>query len=574
MLRCTKGTACGGACIRQGSKCRQALDQKKSAEIQKAQDLIKKKIGLGVKIKNAQRKGALTEEIRLRGQRADLSAGAKAQVKAKSAEQLQLDMEKLPLATSVRDQMIRLAMQGIPTGPDASKSADPTSKPLMSLDGMSNKRIQEAAEAARKFGFPTEADKLEKALAQRGGQVRGELTLARKNLGEVQEKGLAAMMAGRETSMNRALGEQEIARRQVDIAVLKRFIKDIEKDTGPEADEKRRLYKEALSNANNSLDKKQQEQKTNATGNQLWARGDAKDFDRAISKEQLRRDGDQTFDQWSDTTKSGAKKLGEGAFGTVIKDPKGTYAVKRGDISDTEAKIVQKIGDLDLGPRLIAADIDGPGNSSNPGVDIRRGRIAMSVVPGNPIGQSRKPDDEIGGVKVADSYWTARAKLHRLGVAHNDMHIDNVLIDRRGNGRFVDMGLAQDNPKAALSEAMGAFNPPRGSNADRISARGAGDGDWQVRRYNGTGGKVMARAQTSEAGRRELQERAPVAARVLDNKNEVQYKMLRDGFSKDDIATVMDHGLRNPLSTYEKGVWSRMTNEQAQGYIDTLYDGV
>ena len=542
MLRCTRGTACGGACIRQGAKCRQALDQKKSAEIQKAQDLIKKKIGLGVKIRNAQRKGALTEEIRLRGQRADLSAGAKAQVKAKSAEQLQLDMEA-------------------------------KSKPLMTLDGMSNKRIQEAAEAARQFGFPTEAAKLEKALVERGGQVRGELTLARKNLEEVQAKGLAAMMAGRETSMNRALGEQEIARRQVDIAVLKRFIKDIENDTSPEAAERRRLFKEALSNANNSLDKKQQEQKTSATGNQIWARGDAKDFDGAMSREQLRREGDQTFDKWSDTTKSGAKKLGEGSFGTVIKDPKGTYAVKRGDISDTEAKIIQKIGDLDLGPRLIAADIDGPGNSTNRGVDIRRGRIAMDIVPGRPIGK-KKPDDEVGGVKVADSYWAARAKLHRLGIAHNDMHIQNVLIDRKGTGRFVDMGLAQDSPKAALSEAMGAFSPPRGATANRIEAKGEGDGDWQVRRWDGTGGRLLGKAQKSPAGRQELQERAPVAARVLDNKNEVQYKMVRDGFSKDDIANVMDHGLSTPLSSYSKGVWSRMTDEQAQDYINTLYEGI
>ena len=551
MLRCNKGTACGGACIRQGAKCRQALDQKKSAEIQKAQDLIKKKIGLGVKIKNAQRKGALTEEARLRRLREDLSVGAKAQVKAKSAEQLQLDMEA-------------------------------KSKPLMTLDGMSNKRIQEAAEAARQFGFPTEAAKLEKALVQRGGQVRGELTLARKNLEEVQAKGVAAMVAGRETSMNRALGEQEIARRKVDVAVLKRFIKDIEKDTSPEAAERRRQIQEALSNANKILDKKQQEQKNldkttgaagNTTGNTTWARGDAKDFDKAISREQLRRDGDQTFDKWSETTKSGARKLGEGSFGTVIKDPKGTYAVKRGDISDTEAKIIQKIGDLGLGPRLIAADIDGPGMSTNKGVDIRRGRIAMDIVPGRPVGK-KKPDDEVGGVKVADSYWIARAKLHRLGIAHNDMHISNVLIDRKGTGRFVDMGLAQDNPKAALSEAMGAFSPPRGATANRIEAKGEGDGDWQVRRWDGTAGRLLARAEKGPAGRQELQDRAPVAARVLDNKNEVQYKMLRDGFSKDDIATVMDHGLRNPLSSYNKGVWSRMTDEQAQDYINTLYEGV
>ncbi len=50
--------------------------------------------------------------------------------------------------------------------------------------------------------------------------------------------------------------------------------------------------------------------------------------------------------------------------------------------------------------------------------------------------------------------------------------------------------------------------------------------------------------------------------------------MKRDGFTNDDIASVMDHGIRSPLDTYNQGVWSRMTDEQARSYIDTLYDGI
>jgi hypothetical protein len=310
---------------------------------------------------------------------------------------------------------------------------------------------------------------------------------------------------------------------------------------------------------------------TNATGNQVWARGDAKDFDKDISKEPLRRDGDKSFDKWDETTGSGSKKLGEGSYGTVMMDPKRTYAVKRGDVSDTEAKLIQKLGDADLGPKLIAADIDGPGWNGAPGVDNRRGRLAMTIVDGEPIGKSQ-PDKEVGGVKVADAYWTARAQLHRMGIAHNDMHIENVLVDKNGKGRFVDMGLAQDNPKAALSEAMGAFSPPRGGVATRL--RGAqGQGDWQVRGWDGTAGPLMERSQRT-GDYRELQAKAPVAARVLDNKNSLQYRMNKDGFSKDDIATVMDHGLRNDLSTYSQGVWQRITDQQAQEYINILYEGI
>ncbi len=312
---------------------------------------------------------------------------------------------------------------------------------------------------------------------------------------------------------------------------------------------------------------------TQASAKTKLGRITAKKFDEGMKTEQLRRDGDQTFDRWDETTGSGSKKIGQGAFGSVTVDKDRTYAVKRGDISDTEGKLIQKIGDRDLGPKLIAADVDGPGWERAPGVDNRRGRLAMTIVEGEPIGIFRRPDDMIGGVRVADAYWTARAQLHRMGIAHNDMHIDNVLVDNNGKGRFVDMGLAQDSPKAALAEAMGAFNPPKGGQADRTGAGGAGQGDWQVRRYSGTGGELLATAQRN-GNHAVLEQRAPVAARVLDNKNALQFRMLKDGFSKDDIATIMDHGLRSDPSSYNKGIWQRITDQQAQDYINLLYDGV
>jgi hypothetical protein len=120
---------------------------------------------------------------------------------------------------------------------------------------------------------------------------------------------------------------------------------------------------------------------------------------------------------------------------------------------------------------------------------------------------------------------------------------------------------------------MGAFNPPKGGQADRTSAGGAGQGDWQVRRYSGTGGELLATAQRN-GNHAVLERRAPVAARVLDNKNALQFRMLKDGFSKDDIATVMDHGLRSDPSSYNRGIWQRITDQQALDYINLLYDGV
>jgi len=50
--------------------------------------------------------------------------------------------------------------------------------------------------------------------------------------------------------------------------------------------------------------------------------------------------------------------------------------------------------------------------------------------------------------------------------------------------------------------------------------------------------------------------------------------MRRDGLNNDDIATIMDHGLRNKPSTYNEGVWTKVTDDQAMKYINVLYDGI
>jgi hypothetical protein len=318
---------------------------------------------------------------------------------------------------------------------------------------------------------------------------------------------------------------------------------------------------------------------TKATGNVRYAREDARDHDGDMLSKGISRElGNKSY-RWEDSYGSGSTLLGRGAYGTVLREPNKGNAIKRGEVGKIEADLIDRLGKVDLGPKLLAAQLDGD-SQYNPGTKI--GRVAMSVVAGSPIG-SKAPDKEIGGVKVADAYWTARANLHRMGIAHNDMHIDNVLVDRKGKARFVDMGLAQDSPKAALAEAMGVFLPPRGSTADR--GRGAaGQGDWQVRRWKGTAGDLLSIYEmgtknggtplATERARKDLETKAPILAKVRENKNEVQFAMLQDGFSKDDIATVMDHGIRSPMETYDQGVWAKISNEQAQKYISILYDGV
>jgi serine/threonine protein kinase len=316
---------------------------------------------------------------------------------------------------------------------------------------------------------------------------------------------------------------------------------------------------------------------TMATGNVRYAREDARDHDGDMLSKGISRElGNKSY-RWEDSYGSGTSLLGKGAFGTVLREPNKGNAIKRGEIGQIEADLIDRLGKVDLGPKLLAAQLDGD-SPYNKGTKI--GRVAMGVVAGSPIGR-KAPDKEIGGVKIADAYWIARANLHRLGIAHNDMHIDNVLVDRKGKARFVDLGLAQDSPKAALAEAMGAFMKPQGAMVSR-DGEAKGDGDWQVRRWSGTGGEILNNLEMSvyrgtgmqKSFQKELEQRAPVLARIRDNKAAVVFEMKRDGFTLDDVATIIDHGIRSPLGSYERGSWGKMSNEQAQKYINLLYEGI
>ena len=311
-------------------------------------------------------------------------------------------------------------------------------------------------------------------------------------------------------------------------------------------------------------------QKTNADERTLTARAGGKDLDDKIEGNITARYGKKDYD-FGPSLGPGSKRLGAGAFGTVMKEPgpKGN-AVKRGELGEDEAKLIDKVGKAGLGPKLITAQLDGPGIAK----DTKVGRLSMEVLKGKPMGDPR-PEDEIGGVKVADAYWRGRAELHRLGVAHGDMHGDNVFIGSDGKAKFVDMGLAQDSRKAALSEAMGAFEKPAGSQATRqMWVRG--DGDWQARRWRANGGSLLGSAERTNSASdvKELKERAPVLAKVRENKAIVWREMIKDGFTTDDIATIMDHGIRAPKESYKYGPWAKMSDDQAKKYIDVLYDGV
>jgi hypothetical protein len=75
-----------------------------------------------------------------------------------------------------------------------------------------------------------------------------------------------------------------------------------------------------------------------------------------------------------------------------------------------------------------------------------------------------------------DSYLGVRKTIHLKGIAHNDMHGFNFFYDKKTKkGMAIDFGLAKNDPKAALIEALGT------GKANNVT--GKLGGDWQSKRF-------------------------------------------------------------------------------------------
>ena len=261
---------------------------------------------------------------------------------------------------------------------------------------------------------------------------------------------------------------------------------------------------------------------------------------------------------WVAAAGSGAKRLGNpgsyGAFVVVPEDKlfkfgiKGSFpdgvGVKGGRIGENEAQIIKKVGAADLGPKLIAAQL---GDKKATEKNVRAGLIAMGVVPGKDMfSQTGDVRSKVNGIEIGDAFWRARKDLHMVGVAHNDMHPGNIMLDNKGKVRFVDLGLAMDNKKAALAEAIGAVSKS----------------DWQVNRWSELG--------TGYGG----SSAAPAFRKIESNWSKVQAEMKQDGLSDDEIGRIANTGIR--AKSLEFGAWGNaaMTDKNIDKYLGILYDGV
>lgn len=286
----------------------------------------------------------------------------------------------------------------------------------------------------------------------------------------------------------------------------------------------------------------------------------AKSFDDNFISVRTHNGSKSDFD-WEGSIK-GSTFAGKGAFGTVLFSKEGV--VKRGEVGANEAEILKKVGALGLGPSLIYGET-GSKKGTFGGTDIYLGRIAMTRVEGKPLKNHASADEKVGGVSVSDQYWRARAALHRAGIAHNDSHGGNFFVGKDGVGKFVDFGVAQDNLKAALSEAIGGVMH-RGRLPEGAILSKNVKADFQA----------QSQSNNPNSGFSRIRQRMPeTLGKISDNLPKVENYLTQTlGMSPNMAAMVMASGIRNPDSFYNAGAWSKISDKDARKMIDLLYEGV
>lgn len=180
---------------------------------------------------------------------------------------------------------------------------------------------------------------------------------------------------------------------------------------------------------------------------------------------------DPTYDL---SEKNRGRELGAGSFGSVYLSEDGQAVIKEGQIGRGELMILDKLKDLQGFPVLINAEFETDFHTPEEQVQMgnldseemmgdsfwgeqatAKGVFAMSIAEGVPMYDAYL--SEVTHEAAAEQFWGKMAAMHKRGIAHNDLHGGNIFYNEdTGEITILDLGLAVDDPMAALYEAFGS----------------------------------------------------------------------------------------------------------------------
>ena len=247
-----------------------------------------------------------------------------------------------------------------------------------------------------------------------------------------------------------------------------------------------------------------------------------------VAPKKPRKVGDQgAYSKLQKEFDAAEEKLGKGNSGEVVLTKDGKV-IKWGQIGEFEADAMRKLDGTGISPKLFDAEDLEIGFKAGAGADADKtsyfvgrydGLLKMSKAKGKPLvewnlqtGFSREAD-------VRSAFLQASKKMHLKGVAHNDRHDLNFFVaEKKGklSGSFVDYGLAQTDPRAALIEAMGNSNYKRDFQVEMIGTVVERETDPSWIRYQSNLSKVEDELRTTSGGSQLLRKTVRTSSETLD----------------------------------------------------------
>jgi hypothetical protein len=123
---------------------------------------------------------------------------------------------------------------------------------------------------------------------------------------------------------------------------------------------------------------------------------------------------------------------------------------------------------------------------------------------------------------------------------------------------------------------MGIFSLLKGGDAVSVPAGATGTANWQTKQWEGAGVKQAEKAkQAGGETWNKFKQNHPVASKVWDNRIFAIDNMKKMGLDVNDINSIIAHGIRSTLESYDKSDgFGRLTDAQAQKILNTLYEGI
>jgi len=237
--------------------------------------------------------------------------------------------------------------------------------------------------------------------------------------------------------------------------------------------------------------------------------------------------------------------LGRGAFGEARLTSKGV--VKSGFLTRNELSAMEALNDTGVAPKLLGQAFDGDWTKKIfPGLNVRRGYVLMEKAEGKPITKIAGRADSINAF---EGLMKARKAMHLKGIAHQDMHQNNVFYDAATKKvTLLDFGVSRIDSRAALVEALG-------------TGRGKVDIVGQIQKA----GDYQSAPMFTQLNRDGKTRSSETWKRFQKNRKAVIAKLQAEG-----VAGITDASIRK----LPRSVTKNLTSKRALELLQELYEGI